>query len=132
MEFRPSQISTSYKLAVEGQIDLEKITEVSSASSPTSKHGAPLAYTKEQSFPSVPVRYLYFILACLYIVTLVINFKVRFIVVCDDYYSLLPHIKGMEDYTYLAVLGRGHFGKVFNTRTTYTSGTGILVVLFEH
>ena len=53
---RPSQISTSYKLAVEGQIDLEKITEVS-ASSPTSKHAPPLTYTKEQSFPSVPVRY---------------------------------------------------------------------------
>ena len=65
LDFRPSQISTSYKLAVEGQIDLEKITEVSSASSPTGKHGAPLPYTKEQSFPSVPVRYsLLFIASC--------------------------------------------------------------------
>ena len=105
LEFRPSQISTSYKLAVEGQIDLEKITEVSSASSPTSKHGAPLAYTKEQSFPSVPVRYSYL---------------VRYIF-CNSLfnYSLLPHIKGMEDYTYLAVLGRGHFGKVFNSAQRY-------------
>lgn len=81
LEFRPSQISTSYKLAVEGQIDLEKITEVSLASSPTSKHGAPLAYTKEQSFPSVPVRYSYFILVRYmynYFVTLVILIAQKF------------------------------------------------------
>ena len=61
--YRPSQISTSYKLAVEGQIDLEKITEVSSASSPTGKHTPHIPYSKEQIFPSVPVR---FVLCCLH------------------------------------------------------------------
>ena len=61
--YRPSQISTSYKLAVEGQIDLEKITEVSSSSSPTGKHTPHIPYSKEQIFPSVPVR---FVLCCLH------------------------------------------------------------------
>lgn len=26
--------------------------------------------------------------------------------------SVVPHLKGLKDYRYIAVLGRGHFGKV--------------------
>ena len=26
--------------------------------------------------------------------------------------SVVPHLKGLHDYEYIAVLGRGHFGKV--------------------
>ena len=27
-------------------------------------------------------------------------------------FSMVPHLKGLKDYRYIAVLGRGHFGKV--------------------
>ena len=26
--------------------------------------------------------------------------------------TVVPHLKGLDDYSYMAVLGRGHFGKV--------------------
>ncbi len=35
------------------------------------------------------------------------------------YRPVLPHLHGVDNYAYIAVLGRGHFGKVNSNTTCY-------------